>query len=175
MNGSSSIRQVAGAAVLFVAVSWALSAFAAWPWQAAREDAARLRLSLRHVTAFAEQGAALSPDELAKLPPHMRPTDGTTRTTRRRADALLSLSVDGRTIVERRYRPTGYRNDGPVHAYDEVDLPAGTHDVRVTLVEATGGHADAPAYTFDQRITIPARRTPLLQFHDRAWQLHSAR
>jgi hypothetical protein len=165
----SSIRQIIGAGVLLVALSWALSAFAAWPWHAADQDTARLRLSVRHVTAFAGEGAALSPEEIAKLPPHMRPTDGTTRSTRRRADMVLSLIVDGRPIVERRYRPTGFRNDGPVHAYDEVDLPAGTHDVHVTLVEA------ATTYTFQERVTIPARRAPLLQFHDRGWQLHGAR
>jgi len=190
--------RMAGFAALLAAVTWGLAAFSAWPWAATPPDAAALRLSLRHVSAFTTAARAPTAEELARLPAHMRPRAGARGGTGRRADAVLTVVVDGRTALARRYRPTGLRHDGPVHAFEEVSLAPGRHAVEVTLADAVAddgarrddgaadahddgrgaeasgdGHHRRRRWRLVTEIEIPPGRAPLLEFSDAAgWRLH---
>jgi len=152
--------RVAGFVVLLVGVSWALGAFAAWPWAATGPGDARLRISLRHVTGFSAGARLLSAEEIAALPAHMRPRDAGVPTTGRRADAVLTVTIDGRAALARTYRPTGLRRDGPVYGYEELDVAPGRHVVSVTLAEAGGGRA----WPLDRTIEFRPGRAPLVEF-----------
>lgn len=153
--------RIAGFAVLLAAVSWGLGAFAAWPWAASEPGTARLRISVKHVTGFAAALAVRSPEELAKLPRHMRPTDPERQTTGRRRDAGLVVTVDGGEALRRTYRPTGWRRDGPVYAYEEVVVTPGRHAVEVRLSE-TG--APDRAWTARREIDFREGRAPLVEY-----------
>ena len=160
------VGRIAGFAALLIAVSWALGTFSAWPWAATAPDAALLRVSLRHVSRFSEAARHRTHEEeeaIEKLPRHMRPLDPSRPTTGRRADATLSVVIDGRTALSRTYRPTGLRHDGPIYGYEEVVVTPGRHVVSVTLEDRAGG---ARELTFTRAIDLSAGHAPLIEYTD---------
>ena len=152
---------------LLVAIAWALGALAAWPWRASEAGGARLRVSLRHVTAFAGAVERRSAEELARLPAHMRPLDAGQPATARRSDARLTVAIDGRTVAERRFRPTGLRRDGPIYGYEEMPVAPGRHVLTVTLAEV---EASGRAWTISRTLDIAEGTAPLLEYQPgRGW------
>ena len=110
--------RIAGFLALLTTVSWVLGTFAAWPWAATLPGEARLRISLRYVSGFEKTAG---PDEQAGTRlRHMRPVEGVTASTGRRAEARLTVSIDGRPVLSRTYQPTGLRRDGPIYGYEEI-------------------------------------------------------
>lgn len=162
------LARIAGFAVLLAAVSWSLGAFSAWPWAASPPDAAVLRVSMRHVSAFASPATRPSDADIAKLPPHMRPRDPGRHVTGRRADVTLSVSVDGVPLFTQTYTPSGVRGDGPVYAYEEVPLPLGRHAVRVTVTDQGAGGA-ARERVFARDIDFGPGQAPLVEFTGETW------
>jgi hypothetical protein len=130
--------RLVGFALLLGAVSWGLGAFAAYPWAASEPGMATIRVAFKHVAAFERAGPVRSPEEIEKLPRHMRPTSPERAHTGRRVDTVLHVELDGRARLERRYSPGGLRRDGPTFAYEELAVRPGRHRLRVTLADATG-------------------------------------
>jgi hypothetical protein len=127
--------RLAGFTALLLGVAWGLGAFAALPWQASPPDAALVKVAIKRVAAFEAAGRPLSADELAALPRHMRPASGMSAPSGRRRDTRLAVALDGRSVLDRTYRPGGWRHDGPTHAYAEQPVPPGRHVVEATLDE----------------------------------------
>jgi len=90
------------------------------------------------LSASAETGAALSREELEKLPRHMRPQGGQSGGTRTRRETIVRVTLDGQPILEKTHRPSGLRHDGPTFVYEELVLPLGQHVLEAALAE-TGG------------------------------------
>ncbi len=145
--------QAAGFVVLLLAVSWGLATFSAWPWTATPPGSARLRVSFKHVTGFS--GPVVRQRDVERLPAHMRPLDGARPTTGRRADATLTVEVDGARVLARAYRPTGLRR------YEEIAVTPGVHVVRATLAEDAGAGRQ---WSTTATVTFAAGRAPLLEF-----------
>ena len=161
--------RIVGFALLLAGVSWALGAFAAWPLTLAPADSARLRISLRHVPAFVASGERPSAEDIARLPAHMRPADPGRQTTGRRADVAVRVAVDGQPRLDARYRPTGFRRNGPVHAYDELALPPGARHIAVALVDLAHGTTTAE---WAGVVRVAAGTAPLLEYRDGdGWQM----
>jgi hypothetical protein len=130
-----------------------------------------VRVSLKHVSGFLEARRPRTHEEeeeaLEKLPRHMRP-DPSRPTTARRAESTLTVALDGHVVLSRTYRPTGLRQDGPVHGYEEVRVAPGAHEVTVTLTD------QAPAarpLTLRRAVQLSSGAAPLLEYADAAgWQ-----
>ncbi len=163
--------RIVGFAALLIAVSWSLGTFSAWPWTATAPDEAVLRISLRHVTEFSGAAPLPTAEEIAKLPPHMRPKDASRPATGRRADATLTVAIDGSRVLERRHRPTGLRHDGPIYGYEELRVAPGRHAVTVVLAEDGTG---ARAWSWSGEIGFTAGGAPLLEYADAGWQAQTA-
>lgn len=109
-------------------------------------DRGILRLSWRLTGARIER--MLTPEELEKLPPHMRPRDGVAETTE--LPYRLSIAIDTRRDSFR-VTPAGWRGDRPLFVLRDYPLAPGHHQVVVefgpedTEVEAT-------RYSFAQSI-----------------------
>ncbi len=159
--------RLAALTVVLLVVSWGLAAVSAWPWVATPRGAALLRVSLRAVTALT--APATPPREVTNLPVHMRPPAGATPTTGRRSDAVVTVAIDGVTVLVRTYRPTGLRRDGPVYAYEEIRVPPGRHVVQATLA-AAGAAAGARTWSALSAKTVGPEEAPLLEFRDGAWR-----
>ena len=159
--------RVAGFAALLVGVSWALAVFSAWPWHAFPPGAAVLRISFNHVSAFAAAGtAALSPEDIAKLPAHMRPADASRPSTGRRRPVRLTVSVDGAPALVREYLPGGWRHDGPLYGYEELRVTPGRHTVSMRLADV-GGDRDL---SLTQDIDIVPGAAPLFELRSGRWR-----
>jgi hypothetical protein len=130
-----SVGRLVGFALLLTAVSLGLCVFSAFPWTGSDPGAAVVRIAFKHVAAFEHAGLARSQEEIDKLPRHMRPTSPERAQTGRRVDTQLTVAVNGRVLLEHRYRPGGLRHDGPTFAYEELAMPPGRRLVEVTLAD----------------------------------------
>jgi hypothetical protein len=157
-----SVARTAGFVGLLLAVAWALGAFAAFPWQGSPPDAALLKVSIKRVAPFEEVARALSAEELAKLPRHMRPASGTAVPSGRRRDTRLSVALDGRVVLDQTYRPGGWRHDGPTLAYAELRVPPGPHMVEAALGDAGGSRG----WRLRQELQIRAAQVVRLEFSE---------
>jgi hypothetical protein len=164
-------RRLAGFALLLGLVAAGLGAFSAFPWAASPSGAAVLRIAFEHVAAFAEEGGGVvSPAELEKLPRHMRPQSLERGRTGRRRDTVLRMTLDGRRFLERRYRPTGLRHDGPTFGYEELPVPAGRHRLEVTLGEEDDerGSHEPRRWRLERDVEVRPGQAPLLEFSEEA-------
>jgi hypothetical protein len=142
----------AGFVLLFLTAAAGLAVFSALPWAATRPGVAMLKVAFKHVSASAETGAALSREELEKLPRHMRPQGGQSGTTGTRRDTIVRVMLDGRPILERTYRPSGLRHDGPTFVYEELSVPLGRHVLEAALVETAAPAGSATTLPPERRI-----------------------
>ena len=158
--------RLAGFILLFLAVASGLAAFSAFPWAATPPGVALLKVAFKRVSAPAVAGAALSREELEKLPRHMRPQGGQSGTSGARRDTIVRVTLDGRPILERTYRPSGLRHDGPTFVYEELSVPLGRHVLEAALVEVGEPPGDGDA-THRRRLTadveVRARQVLLLE------------
>jgi len=164
-----SVGRLIGFTLLLSAVSLGLCVFSAFPWRGSDPGAAEVRVAFKHVAAFEEAGTALSPEELAKLPRHMRPTNQERVRTGRRVDTLLTVSVDGRVLLDRHYRPGGLRHDGPTFGYEELALSPGRHLLEVSLADRRpeGAEAATPRrWQLREELDVAGGRALLVEFSE---------
>lgn len=159
-------RHLATLAVLLAATALALTRLSAWPWPVTRPGEARLRISVRHVSALDPWAVPRAGAPAPRLR-HMRPLDPRPATGRR-TEATLTVSVDGRPVLVRTYRPSGFRHDGPIYAYEEIAVTPGRHAVRVALRDAAPAPAAERAWS--GTLEILADQARLLEHTpDRGW------
>ncbi|MEQ9398128.1 MAG: hypothetical protein RJQ04_03080 [Longimicrobiales bacterium] len=100
------------------------------PYAAHPDADAVLRLSWRIRGEALAECAALSPEELARLPVHMQNPEACQRRGR---SYRLRAWIDGAPVVDRVMAPAGVRGDRPLYVFEEVSMPPGTHGARVTF------------------------------------------
>ena len=165
-------RRLVGFVLLFLAVAAVLAGFSAYPWAATPPGAALLKVAFKYVAAPAGAGATLSREELEKLPRHMRPQGGQSTTSGTRRDTTVRVMLDGQLLLQKTYRPGGFRHDGPTFVYEELTVPLGTHALDATLSETGGGTAETETTSPPgRRITAEVKVDPgqvfLLELSDR--------
>ncbi|MBI4587807.1 MAG: hypothetical protein HY725_03125 [Candidatus Rokubacteria bacterium] len=156
-----------GFLVLLAAVSWGLGALAAYPLALSTPDAAVLKIAFKHVAAFEQVARERSREELEKLPYHMRPQSQERARTGTRVATVVRLELNGRPLLEKTYRPSGFRHDGPTFAYEELAVPAGRHLLEATLTDAVGRAGDNGAgrrWRLREEVEIHPRRVLLVDF-----------
>jgi hypothetical protein len=158
--------RVAGCVALLALASWALGAFAAFPLTLSGQDAAVLKIAFKHVAAFEREGPGRSPEEIEKLPRHMRPQNPERSRTGKRLDTLLSVELDGHRLVEKTYRPGGLRHDGPTFAYEELAVPPGRHRLKVALADGNRGGESRRPWKLEKEIEIRRGQLLLVEFSD---------
>lgn len=160
-------RHLVAVALLLAATALVLTSFSAWPWQATSAGEARLRISVKHVSALEPSAAGPAAEPAPRLR-HMRPLDPNRPVTGRRVEATLTVRVDGRAVLVRTYRPSGFRHDGPIYGYEEIAVGPGRHQVAVTLRD--GGPAPSAERAWSGMLEIPAEHVRLLEHTpDRGW------
>ena len=164
-----SVGRLIGFLILLVGVSWALGAFAAFPLVLSPPDKAMLKVAFRHVAAFQRGARALSQEELEKLPRHMRPQNQERSRTGTRVDTVVLVDLDGRHLLQKTYRPSGLRHDGPTFAYEEVAVPPGRYRLKAMLAEAAKGTGDDQqrrSWRLDEEVEIHPRQVVLIEFSE---------
>jgi len=163
-----SVGRLIGFLILLVGVSWALGAFAAFPLMLSAPDKAMLKIAFRHVAAFQREGRALSQEELEKLPRHMRPQNQERSRTGTRVDTVVLVDLD---LLQKTYRPSGLRHDGPTFAYEEVAVPPGRYRLKAMLAEAAKGTGDDQQrrlWQLEDEVNIRSHQVILIDFSEEA-------
>ncbi len=161
------LGRLAGFVLLLSAVSWGLGAFAAYRWAASDPGAAMIRIAFKHVAGFEHAGPVRSPEEIEKLPRHMRPASPERAQTGRRVATMLRVELNGRVLLERRYSPGGLRQDGPTFAYEELAVQPGRYLLRVTLADETRGPpTPARRWQLEEEVVIAGGQALLVEFSE---------
>jgi hypothetical protein len=125
----SRIRFVVGG-VLAVALVAATAALSRLPAAFSAPDDALLRLSWRMTGATAEACRTLSPEELEKLPVHMRNPQACIGHI---ASYVITVRVDGTSVLGDTVRPAGARGDRPITVLRDLPLVPGRHGIAVAF------------------------------------------
>ncbi len=120
------------AAALAVVVMAGLGASTAVGYRAPALPGSELVVSFKHPGVLGEHCRDISEAEKEKLPVHMRRDR---ICDRGRASVRLRVDVDGKPLVERSYAPAGIWSDGNSVAIERIPVPAGEHDIRVSIGE----------------------------------------
>lgn len=89
---------------------------------------ARIRLSWRNEPIRVEECRALTDEDQADVPAHMRRAQSCTGY---HVDYELRLEIDGRAVAVDTVAPSGMRRDRPVYVLRDIPVPPGRHDVEV--------------------------------------------
>jgi hypothetical protein len=137
------------AAATAVGLTVLLGALSRVPYEAGGHDNAALRLTWRARGARVEECRTLTPEELERIPAHMRqPQVCEGRILPHR----LVLRVDGRVAVDETVRAAGAKHDRPLYVFYDIPLPAGEHRIAVSF-----NREEPESTTVDTTGAVPGR------------------
>lgn len=88
---------------------------------------------------------------------------------RERFPVVVSLSIDGKPVLDRAYSPTGIKKDMASYIYEEVTVQPGPHRVRVTMYDRE--KKGPPDFTLDETAEFKPGRIKVVWFDDKAEKL----
>ena len=129
-----------GQGVLYGLFALFIGVFSHWPpYQVLPPGQAVLKVSFIHHGQRVAPCRPYTPEELAKVPAHMRTP---LKCERERAPVLIEVDVDGVTVVRHLARPAGLSRDGASTVYRRLAVPAGEHRIAVRMKDGTGAGFD---------------------------------
>lgn len=138
-------RYVVGGVLVSLLLFAGVIALSQWPrWQSLPEDAAMIRLSLRHSGLRTCRTA--TEEELAKLPPNMRRKE---ICDRHRPPIRVELAIDDTLVYAREVPPSGLWGTGPSRVYESFEVPAGNHRIAVRMADDPASDAFGHSLTRD--------------------------
>lgn len=117
-------------AIAALGLTAALGALSQVPYEPGGAGRAVVRFAWRVRSVRVEECRALTPQEQANLPAHMRRTEvceGTVLPYR------LQAQIDGELRLDRLVQPAGARGDRPLFVFEEIDVTPGPHRLDVTF------------------------------------------
>jgi hypothetical protein len=142
---------------LFMAVVWYFS-FSP-PFRQLEPDQAVITLAFAHAGERREECRALSPEEMAKLPPNMRrPAD----CPRERSPIVVDLLLNGEPAIKEVANAPGLYSDQGVSLYRRVKVPAGEHLLSVSMNDNV--RVEGPTFTHEQRVNIKPGQMLVVDF-----------
>jgi hypothetical protein len=152
----SPLRALA-AASWCAALAWAVGWGSQAPFRVEPRADAAIRLSWRAPSRPVEACRTSTPEELAKLPVHMRRPE----ICERRLSAFhLMVTLDARAVIDERVEPKGAQRDRPAHVLHELRVPPGPHRLAVRF--APEAEAAGPPLTLDAELALAPRAVALV-------------
>jgi hypothetical protein len=127
-------RRAVGAALLLVSAG-VLSLLSEAPYTAEPATHGVIRLAWRARGERVRRCRRLTPDELAKLPAHMRQEEVCERAV---LPYRLRVTVDGAPAIDELVRAGGAREDRPLFVFRELSVAPGAHHITVAFERASG-------------------------------------
>jgi hypothetical protein len=143
------------AAFVSAVLTAGLVAMSGWPAEPPGDQAV-IRLSWRVRSPRVQQCRALSAEEIAAQPEHMRRTE---ECEGRVLPYELEVLLDGRPLLRRTVRGGGAREDRPVYVFDELGVPPGRRRLAVRFTREEVAGARAAATGDGQQTATPAALT----------------
>ncbi len=155
-------RPAAWAVGILLAAGFALATWAGSeaPY-VAPDGSPELIVSFRHSGELLEAERRFTEEELERLPPHMR-TEFVS--SGERVPVRMRVYLDGTLLVEQEYRPRGLRRDGPSTAMERIELPEGTHTLRVLINDTA--HPDVWPHEWSGEVDFRSGDRRVLLFGD---------
>jgi hypothetical protein len=145
---------LAGQALLYATFAGFIGVFSTWPaYQHLLPGQALLKLSFSHPGERVAECRQRSEEELSKLPPNMR---APLECPRERSPVSVELELDGERIAQRLVRPAGLARDGASTWYERFALPAGAHQLEVTVDDSV--RAPGPTWEHEDEIVLAPGR-----------------
>lgn len=120
-----------GQVALYGLFALAVGVFSQWPtYRHLAAEQALIKVSFTRVGKPVGDCRKPTPEELAKLPPQMRPTE---ICPRERSPVTIQVDVDGQRVLERSAAPSGLKRDGASALYERVAVRAGERRIAVSL------------------------------------------
>lgn len=121
----------AGQLALYGLFALAIGVFSQWPrYRHLEPDQALVKVSFTRVGKPVGDCRALTPEELAKLPPNMR---APMLCPRERSPITVRVDIDGQRVLTRSAPPSGLSRDGASAVYERLVVPAGERRIAVAL------------------------------------------
>ena len=145
-----------GQVVLYGAFAAFIGAFSQWPlYEHLAADHALIKVSFTHHGQRLEACRALTPEELAKLPPNMR---APMKCSRERAPVTIEVDLDGAIVHREVAPPAGLSSDGAASVYRRLPVPAGPHRLAVRMKDS----ARESGFDFERTANITLRPAQIL-------------
>lgn len=145
------------------------------PYTAERDVGAIVRFAWRARGERVNECRRRTPDELAKLPPHMRQEEVCEG---RVLPYRLAVTLDGAAAVNQLIHGAGAKEDRPLYVFQDLVVSPGSHRVAVSFTREGAATADTagalatPArLTLDTTLTLGARRIVLVTYDEEREQL----
>jgi hypothetical protein len=145
------------------------------PYTAERDVGAIVRFAWRARGERVSECRRRTPDELAKLPAHMRQEE---LCEGRVLPYRLVVDLDGAAVVNQLIHGAGAREDRPLYVFQDIVVTAGSHRVAVTFTregavpaDTTGVLATPARLTLDTMLTLASRRIVLVTYDEEREQL----
>lgn len=146
----------------YLAFAAVVGLFSAWPRYALIEDdRAMISMVFSHAGQRMGECRTLTQDELNKLPPNMRkPND----CPRERYPVSVELDSGGALLFSDTLPPSGIWADGKSSVYKRIEIDAGLHELRVTMIDGDGvaGHD----YILQQSVNILPGQNLVIRFNE---------
>jgi hypothetical protein len=148
------------------------------PYTAERDVGAIVRLAWRARGERVRDCRRRTPDELAKLPVHMRQEEVCEG---RILPYRLIVELDGAAAVNELIHGAGAREDRPLYVFQDLVVPPGIHRIALSFTREGNAPADSTAtpgalatparLTLDTTVTLGSRRVVLVTYDEAREQL----
>lgn len=145
------------------------------PYTAERDVGAIVRFAWRARGERVRDCRRRTPEELGKLPPHMRQEEVCEG---RVLPYRLAVEVDGAAAVDQLVHGAGAREDRPLYVFRELVVTPGGHRIAVTFTregsapaDSTGALATPARLSLDTTVTLGSRQVVLVTYDEEREQL----
>jgi hypothetical protein len=151
---------LAGQVLLYGLFAVAIGVFSQWPvYHHLAPGRALVKVSFTRVGKPVGDCRALTPEELAKLPPNMR---APMKCPRERSPVTVQVDIDGRRVLDRSAPPTGLSRDGASALYERLVVPAGERRIAVALSDDV--RAREAAYRHEATVALAPGQVLVIDF-----------
>lgn len=149
-----------GQGVLYALFALAVGVFSQWPvYHPIGPEQAVIKISVARVGKPVGECRKLSDEELARLPPNMRRAEACPR---ERSPLDMRVVLDGQQVLQRVAQPTGLSKDGAASIYERLVVPAGVHEMEVSLSDDV--RPGAVPYERQARVTLVPGQVLVIDF-----------
>ena len=147
-------------AVLYALFAVFIGYFSTSPaYQHLDDDQALLRISFRHPGKLAADCRTRSPEELAKLPLHLRTEQ---ECDRERSPVRIRVEIDGQLLHDELVAPAGLRKDGASSTYRRLPIATGEHHLKVMVNDDR--RVEGFGYEGERKVTLAPGQVVLVDF-----------
>ncbi|MEK6726247.1 MAG: hydrogenase iron-sulfur subunit [Deltaproteobacteria bacterium] len=148
------------AGIIFLAIPAALTlVFSDYPYSFYRQKDSMLMFSFKHSGKHIAEEKKLTPEELMKLPPHMR---GRSAKSGKRYPVYAEVEIDGEKIISNSYTAGGLKAEGSAYAYEKIIVTPGIHKVKIQMSDTDS--RDQFDYTYEQELEFKPSRQICIDF-----------